>query len=224
MYNAHENCSTWCKKKSDTISDIYEQKFILKNEKLHKELEQMFWIYANNASKYCVSASSQSNESFNNIVSHKFPKNKSYSTSPSGDVRVASAVLSKNEGNSYLVNIKQSLNVPIRSNLEKYCQITDNNRLKRTDKAKNVETKVWRIELAQKREQLRKSLESKEGITYASNIAFELDASLQTFDNIPSLSIDNCKIVYFDLETSSRDNFPDILQIAAIVDDNIFTI
>ena len=65
---------------------------------------------------------------------------------------------------------------------------------------------------------LRKSLESKEGITYVSNIAFELDASLQTFDNIPALSIDNCKIVYFDLETSGRDNLADILQIAAIVD------
>ena len=166
----------------------------------------------------------QSNELFNHIVSHKFPKNKGYSTSPSGDVRVASALLSKNEGNSYLVGVKQSLNVPISSNLEKLCQITDDNRLKRADKAKNVETKVRRIELAQKREQLRKSLESKEGITYASNIAFKLDASLQTFDNIPALSIDNCKIVYFDLETSGRDNLADILQIAAIVDDNIFTI
>ena len=129
-------------------------------------------------------------------------------------------MLSKNKGNSYLLEVKQSLNVPISSNLEKLCQITDN-RLKRADKAKNVEMKVRRIELAQKREQLRKSLESKEGITYASNIAFELYASLQTFDNIPALSIDNCKIVYFDLETSGRDNLADILQIAAIVDNTM---
>ena len=120
---------------------VYEQKYILKNEELYKELEKMFSIYANNASKYCVSASSQSNESFNNIVSHKFPKNKSYSTSPSGDLRVASAVLSKNEGNSYLVEVKQSLNVPISSNLEKLCQITDNNRLKRADKQKMLRRK-----------------------------------------------------------------------------------
>ena len=66
-------------------------------------------------------------------------------------------MISKNEGNNYLVKVKQSLNVPISSNLEKLCQITDNNRLKRPGKAKNIETKVRRIELAQKREQLRKS-------------------------------------------------------------------
>ena len=49
--------------------------------------------------------------------------------------------------------------------------------------------KVQRIELTQKREQSSNSLESKEGITYASNIAFELDAAfihLITFPHYPS--------------------------------------
>ena len=224
MYNAHENCGTWCKKKSGTNPGIYNQKFILKSEQLYQELKQIFSIYADNASKYCVSASSQTNESFNNIVSHKFPKNKNYSTSPSGDVRVASAVLSKNEGDSYLVEVKQSLNVPMSSNLNKFCQVTDNNRFRRAEKTKNVETKTRRIELVQKREKLRKNLENKEGITYSSNIAFELDANLKMFNDIVPLSSENCKVVYFDLETSGRDNKADILQIAAIVEDNIFSV
>ncbi|KAK0169568.1 hypothetical protein PV328_011878, partial [Microctonus aethiopoides] len=56
------------------------------------------------------------NEVFNHSVTRKFPKNKNFSMSSSGDTRVACAVLAKNGGNSYLKDVKESLNLDV--NLE----------------------------------------------------------------------------------------------------------
>ena len=50
-------------------------------------LVQLFTKYAANASKFSVAASSQANESFNNIVANKAPKNKCLSRSETCDFR-----------------------------------------------------------------------------------------------------------------------------------------
>lgn len=102
-------------------------------------MKNIFSVYADNASKYCVAASNQSNETFNNIICHKFPKNKSYSTS--GHIRVASAVLNKNDGDSYLLNVKKSLGLTICTSLKKFCMVTDKNRIKNSIESKSIKKK-----------------------------------------------------------------------------------
>ncbi|KAK0167761.1 hypothetical protein PV327_001625 [Microctonus hyperodae] len=111
LFDKHENCGRWCKKASNSNSDSYKQQFIINDEKLYDNLQLIFDSYADNAFKFCISASSQANEAFHHTVSRKFPKNKNYSMSSSGDTRVACAVLVKNEGDSYLTNVKKSLNL-----------------------------------------------------------------------------------------------------------------
>nr|XP_046484383.1 uncharacterized protein LOC124220050 [Neodiprion pinetum] len=53
-------------------------------------------------------ASSQGNESFNNVVAHKAHKNKCLSTSAACDIRVASAVCVKNDGDASILNIQKN--------------------------------------------------------------------------------------------------------------------
>ena len=128
-----------------------------------------------NAIKYCTSASSQANEAFNHTVTSKFPKNKSYSSSTSDDIRVASAVLTKNEGNSYLVQVKRDLDLPISKLLIDYCHKVDESSIKKSSRAQPKEKKTRRSHLIAEREKLRKTMEKIERVTYKSNVAFEID-------------------------------------------------
>ncbi|XP_034944882.1 uncharacterized protein [Chelonus insularis] len=76
------------------------------NEALHEELVDLFQKYASNSSKFSIAASSQSNESFNNIVANKAHKNKCLSTSAACDIRVAEAVCVKNDGEKRKETVK----------------------------------------------------------------------------------------------------------------------
>ncbi|KAK0079570.1 hypothetical protein PV326_008664 [Microctonus aethiopoides] len=91
--------------------------------------------------KFCISASSQGNEAFNHSVTRKFPKNKNFSMSASGDTRVAYAVLVTNEGNSYLTDVKKSLNLDVSNALIKSTKVLDQNRVIKYNKALTVEKK-----------------------------------------------------------------------------------
>ena len=105
LFNQHENCGNWCKsqdnKKKPTV--------ILNNEDLYNKLSQLFQSYANNARKFSVAASTQANESVNNVIAHKAPKSICYSRSASSDFRVASAVCCTNDGESSLIDIKKKI-------------------------------------------------------------------------------------------------------------------
>ncbi|XP_043462926.1 DNA polymerase III PolC-type-like [Leptopilina heterotoma] len=174
-----------------------------------------------------VPASSQANESLNSIISHQLPKNKSYSTTNSADFRVASAIAVKNEGNSYLTDVRTRLGLPEAEHLEKYCKEVDVTRAKKCLKSKTYEFKKRRLQLTENRENLRKKLESQEGITYEGNIAFENNSQLICLSPLSensALAIENCSIIFFDLETSGRKKTSDILQIAAKVGEKTFSI
>ncbi|KAK0169692.1 hypothetical protein PV327_011430, partial [Microctonus hyperodae] len=84
LFDEHDGCGKWCKKKNNTSSDYYEQKFLIKYKILYDDLQLIFNSYADNAFKYCISASRQANEAFNHAVTRKFPKNKNISLSSSG--------------------------------------------------------------------------------------------------------------------------------------------
>lgn len=74
LYGRHENCSSWCKPKS-------KHTVLLSDNDLHKKLVNFFDKYAANSHKFSISAASQINEAFNNIVAHKAKKNECLSTS-----------------------------------------------------------------------------------------------------------------------------------------------
>lgn len=107
FFNRHKNCGIWCHRDSENHSK--NQKIIFKNPALYDQLTMMFTKYAKNAHKFSIAASSQANESFNNIMAHKAPKNICYSRSESCCYRLASAVCTKNDGESYLTDVEKKL-------------------------------------------------------------------------------------------------------------------
>ncbi|KAK0074425.1 hypothetical protein PV326_012460 [Microctonus aethiopoides] len=222
LFNKHDDCGTWCKTKNNTSSDYNQQTFIVKDINLYGDLQLIFNSYADNAFKYCISASSQANEAFNHSVTRKFPKNKNFSMSSSGDTRVACAVLAKNDGNSYLKDVKKSLNLDVSNILIKSTKVLDQKRETKYKKALTIDKKKRRIELAQKRENLRKTMEKNEGLTYQCNIGFDKDYSLMT--DHKNIDKNKITIVVYDLETSGRSKNSDILQIAAIAHKQIFSV
>ncbi|XP_067215908.1 uncharacterized protein [Linepithema humile] len=108
VFGRHENCGNWCGNYRNTRNNK-PQEVLLTDPKLYNKLREIFFKYAANASKFSIAASSQANESLNNIMAHKAPKNKCYSRSASSDYRFASAVCNKNEGDSHIINIKEKL-------------------------------------------------------------------------------------------------------------------
>lgn len=112
LYGQHENCGEWCRK------DAEEHTIQLKSQKLHSCLYDHLAKYANNANKFAFAATTQLNENFNGVVSHRMPKNRCYSTSASADYRVAGAVLSANEGNKHLMSMETELKIPFGSHTQ----------------------------------------------------------------------------------------------------------
>lgn len=65
--------------------------------------------YQDQAEKLANMRSTQGNESMNNLITTKAPKRLHYSGSDSLDFRVASAVLQKNEGHTYVVDVSTNI-------------------------------------------------------------------------------------------------------------------
>lgn len=89
------------------------------------ELKEVFNKFANNAPKFSVAASSQANESFNNIVAHKALKNHCYSLSKFSRYRVVSAVATKNDGNRYLLGANNILSISPGKHTASYMAMKD---------------------------------------------------------------------------------------------------
>ena len=156
-------------------SAMYQPKFKIKSQIIYDELRQLFENFATNSHKFSVPASSQANESLNQIITIIFSKNKNYSTSISGDIRVASAVLNKNEGTSYLLKVKERICLPITDTLKQSCKKQDEIRFKKTVKANTFEYKRRRLELKHEREKLKNTMEKSESLTHEKNLVFEVE-------------------------------------------------
>lgn len=105
LYECHKNCGNWCQpKKKHTIQ--------LSDQALYSELKIFFDKNARNARKFSVAASSQRNESFNNIVAHKAHKNKCLSKSTACDFRIADAVCVFNKGQRSVMHFRERIRLP----------------------------------------------------------------------------------------------------------------
>lgn len=223
-FGRHENCGTWCKDS---------HKIELKDDNLYYELLTLFEKYAKNAAKFAVIASSQANESVNNIMAHKAPKKCCYSLSESADYRLASAVCTKNDGEKHLLNVNAKLNVSPGKHTAILAMHLDEKREKRAIKAKLPSTKSRRNLLSQMKEASRKSKERSEGVQYQSNCGMNINMGNATLidsqrfaDKLPNISVspEDCNIVYFDLETSGFSKNAEILQIAAKFEEYTFMV
>ena len=137
LKNQHENCGNWCKRKLKKTTQI----FIIKGEKLYDDLAKLLSTYDANAFKICATASSNRNESWNDIVYHQLPKNKCYSKGVSANYRVASAVLIINEGISYVHEVKEILETDSNKKIINFRKKKDLIRFCRVKKAKTISCK-----------------------------------------------------------------------------------
>lgn len=221
VFGRHENCGTWCTRSSE--NGAASQKVLFKDPNLYEKLSTIFLKYANNAEKFCIAASSQSNESLNNIMAHKCHKNVSASLTESADYRFASAVLTKNDGESHVMTIKQQLMLSRGEHTESYAAKLDKKRMCRATNAKLRLAKTRRNILRQDREALRKRSEKSEGVQYESNCGMQINVNNNDYSHPKNITPEICEVVYFDLETSGFAYTADILQIAAKCGDFTFS-
>lgn len=230
LFNHHENCGSWCHRGE---KDSAKQSVLLKNNNLYNALKLIFTKYAKNSEKFCIAASSQANESINNIMAHKAPKNRCYSRSESADFRYASAICTKNEGDSHIMAVNNKLLLSPGKHTTAFTSQMDKTRRKRAMKAHLPSTKRRRLLLSHKRDELRQNNEKSEGIQYKSNCGFlnETTSSSEShhfeasyIDSPSIISSETSIIVYFDLETSGFHKNDEILQIAAQCDSYEFSV
>jgi len=128
----------------------------------------------------------------------------------------------------YLKDLKESINLPITSHMLSHYNKLDKINVTKSIKSQYTTSKRRRNELRQEREKLRVVNEKEEIITYKSNVAFKKrsnneKSSLNEVIENTDLKEDY-KMVVFDLETSGRKKNSDILQLTAIVQENVFSV
>ena len=222
VFGQHEKCGDWCgiDTKSHTI--------LLNNKDLFNALLQICIVYAENAHKFSIAASSQRNECLNQTITKKYSKDKCYSTSESGDYRVASGVLQFNEMHNGIQQTKKKLGLSPGIFTSTLVETRDNVRKIRSEKIKTKAAKARRILIAKKRDILKIVTERNEGVTYQSNCGIRLNTDVPESNNMisheSSKSKNNITIVFYDLETSGLNINCDILQIAAKSGENQFSV
>ena len=221
-FNKHDNCGSWCSYSQNP--DAYRHSNIdngLTDQKLFDTLVTLFDDLAAKAHTYSAGASSNPNESLNNIIVSKAPKSRMYDMSISSDIRVACAINKKNDGEIFVTSLAEKLNVSPGNHTHEYGTNAENKSKKRYENSKTTQFKRRRIILKQEKSELKKKKELLEGINYKSDSQL-----LKTVDVLPVANIEDPEpiIVFFDLETGSFQKTADILQIAAKYEDVEFDV
>ncbi|XP_015125449.1 uncharacterized protein LOC107047212 [Diachasma alloeum] len=136
------------------------------------------------------------------------------------DYRVAAAIAEKNEGETYLIQIFERLNLTVDDILRQHVESVEAKASRTAEKASTTEYKSNRIELTKKRRALRYRKEQSEGVTYQSQMGListpVINETLMANDDaMVDLGNEEYEVVFFDLETSGLDANCNILQIAA---------
>ncbi|XP_063991230.1 uncharacterized protein LOC135169826 isoform X2 [Diachasmimorpha longicaudata] len=220
-FNNHSQCSDWCGYKNNP--EEYSHPTIgegIHSPVLFAAIDEIFEGLAKNAGKYAHAVSSQANESLNASITRKAPKNLTYSLTRSMDFRVGAAVAEKNEGESYLLQVFEKMDLTIDENLRQHVQRVEGRASQIADRASTVEFKGNRLELKKNRAALRHRNEGSEGLTYQSQMGLIStpvinEQPMPNNETVADLANDEFQVVFFDLETSGFSANCDILQIAA---------
>lgn len=212
----HDACGKWCLANKEN----YESSIVIENPTLLKEITNLFNQLSEVASKFLTAGSSQGNESVNNSICSKAPKKTTYSTTPSGDFRVAASVAQKNCYETYLIKVLDELKFSYTQRLVDYLEKNKVKLIKKHDSALQPEAKRKRIESTTKRSQLKYKNENSEGTVYESNMSLLSEVNLKA----PIMETEDFTIIFYDLETGGLDILRhDILQICMKSGEKVFT-
>lgn len=227
-FNDHSICGTWCgylKNKENYEHSTVPDGFTDVN--LLTALKTVFYKLAENAEKFSLGTSSNSNESLNATMASKTPKSRCYSLSASADYRFACSVGQKNLGQTYIQEITDKVQLSPGRHHQKHIARVDKRLLRRREYTKTREFKIRRNLNKKIRSGLRHLRENNEGTTYESNCGLFRQSAVpdEEQQNVECEFNDvTHAFIFFDLETSSTRRDCDILQIAALCGTNEFNI
>ncbi|XP_061176202.1 uncharacterized protein LOC133185163 [Saccostrea echinata] len=203
----------------------------LSNQDLFDRLLQIFTTYAEKSDKLLTLGSTQSNESFNGLVSVKNSKNRFYSGSESTSHRVAAAVCQKNLGEEYLLQTHEELSLSPGRQTERHVSIQKKRKEREDSLRRTVAHKRRRNELKHSSQNKTTTTEMREGLSYktavdlagySSESTEEIPSPMQPVEQTP-LPTACYTHVYFDLETTGL-GLAEITQIEAVHNREEFSI
>ncbi|VDI12187.1 Hypothetical predicted protein [Mytilus galloprovincialis] len=225
QFGNHDGCGDWCQMKNKPTAKHRNLPWgaDLKDENLKKDLLKVFTDL--DPGKMSKLDSSNPNESFNNTVRSKAPKDKHYSESGSLAHRLSAAVCQKNEGYKYVAQVHEELGLSPGIATTVTAAIRDKDVNRKRTVAKTKEFKLQRLKLKSQRSSETRSHEIREGDTYCSNVI--ADAQEPDLTVIPGPSEDNCEhiekvVVFYDLETTGLSRQSSITQISAVCEEQEF--
>ena len=153
--------------------------YLLDGDELEKALTTVFNEYSTDVvvEKLAPAANSQRNESLNNVVGSKNPKIRFYGGSESNDFRIACGISQKNEGQEYVCQALEEINVAPGVHCKRYCELADKQSLQQKIRKSLVPYKRRRSQLKSKNLSSNAKKEEREGPTYQTGIGLNLDLS-----------------------------------------------
>lgn len=189
VFNEHENCGSWCRfqREPETyqhrrLPEIWagsaDMKLALRNA-----ITTVCEKFASKAQSLAPCLSSNTNESFNFVVTTFSPKSRHYAGTLSVDRRIDGAVLQKNQGVQYILGVNKELNLSPGEHTIKNRMAVAAAKKRKSEKSKLPEEKIKRRKnlIAAINDQLRK--ESTEGVSYESAMGFST-----TTPDVPSVT------------------------------------
>lgn len=219
-FGDHRYCAEWCGFKENPKT--YQHHGLpggkdLTGQELFDDLSEIFERFANHSDSLSFRGTSQSNESFNNTVCSKAPKNRFYGGTASHRWRVAAAAAQTNDGTQYLTQCYRKAGLSPGSYTERLRKRKDYWKERRARFQKTIEYKRNRLIKKKEKKLKRLAQGKKEGLSYMSDVAF-LQTSYATNQpeiNFKNVNFNKCVIVYIDLETTGLKKTDEIIQVAA---------
>ena len=177
-FGKHQNCSdTWCQNPGSYKHNDLPFGDDLHGDELKRPLTKVFDEYSTDivAKKLAPAANSQRNESLNNSVGSKNPKIRFYGGSESNSFRIACGISQKNQGQNYVCQTLEEINIVPGVYCKKYCEVTDQKLLKEKIRMSSIGYKKRRSQLKNKNLSSNAKKEEKEGTTYQTGIGLNLN-------------------------------------------------
>lgn len=149
-FGSHTNCGAWCGFTKDPSSYVHKSLPGGKNltgDELRKDLKALVERFAENAASLAPGGSSQANESFNNTVSNKSPKNRFFGGTFSHNYRVSAVAAQTNIRTQYISNVYTEMTLSPGQETEKQRKRKDYWRLRVLQLKKSIKYKTRRLEL-----------------------------------------------------------------------------
>ena len=164
-------------KTTGTVNYLLEKICMVMNSKKHLHQCSMSDVVVK---KLAPAPYSQRNERLNNSFGSKNPKIRFYGGGESNSFRVTCDISLKNEGQNYVSQTLEEMNIVPGVHCKKYCDETDQKSLKEKIRKSSIGFKKRRSQLRNKKLSSNAKKEEKEGTTYQTGIGLNLDPTRST--------------------------------------------